>query len=103
MGACAPQPFHWAILGSESGPGARPMPEAWVREIYRMCRRHDVAFFFKQWGGPKKKLTGRLLQGRTYDGMPNQPGRQLDVRVNGVLVTAVTGVRRVGVDGAVGC
>jgi protein gp37 len=60
----------WAIVGGESGPAARPMAEEWVWQIERLCRRHDTAFFFKQWGGVNKKATGRLLGGQTYDEMP---------------------------------
>lgn len=62
--------IHWAIVGGESGPKARPMDPAWVDEIERMCRAAGAAFFFKQWGGKNKKATGRLLNGRTYDEMP---------------------------------
>jgi len=62
--------IHWVIVGGESGPGARPMSITWVREIYRACRNQKVPFFFKQWGGVRKDLTGRLLGGRTYDEMP---------------------------------
>ena len=29
-----------------------------------------TAFFFKQWGGKNKKVTGRWLHVRTYDEMP---------------------------------
>lgn len=61
----------WAIVGGESGPAARLMEEQWVWAIERLCRRHDTAFFFKQWGGVNKKATGRLLGGRTYDEMPS--------------------------------
>jgi len=68
--------IDWAIVGGESGPGARPMKECWVVEILRQCKRASVAFFFKQWGGPFKKRTGRLLQGRTWDEFPSQAGRQ---------------------------
>lgn len=64
--------IHWVIVGGESGPRARPMKIAWVREIYRACRTQKVPFFFKQWGGVRKDLTGRLLGGRTYDEMPEQ-------------------------------
>jgi protein gp37 len=46
------------------------MKIAWIREIFRECRKQDVPFFFKQWGGVRKDLTGRLLRGRTYDEMP---------------------------------
>jgi protein gp37 len=62
--------IHWAIVGGESGPNARPMNPAWVDEIEASCRRVDAAFFFKQWGGKNKKATGRELRGRTYDEMP---------------------------------
>jgi protein gp37 len=62
--------IHWVIVGGESGPFARPMKIEWVREIFRACRKADVPFFFKQWGGVRKDLTGRKLGGRTYDEMP---------------------------------
>ena len=62
--------IHWVIVGGESGPHARPMAPEWVREIYAACRKQKVPFFFKQWGGVRKDLTGRLLGGRTYDEMP---------------------------------
>lgn len=62
--------IHWVIVGGESGPGARPMKIAWAREVRDMCVRDEVPFFFKQWGGPKKSLTGRELDGRTWDDMP---------------------------------
>lgn len=61
---------HWAIVGGESGPRARPMEEHWVEKLYEICRRDDVAFFFKQWGGRNKKAAGRELHGRTYDEYP---------------------------------
>lgn len=61
---------HWAIVGGESGPRSRPIQEAWVERLYEICRRDDVAFFFKQWGGRNKKATGRELHGRTYDEYP---------------------------------
>lgn len=62
--------IHWVIVGGESGPGARAMEIKWVREIYHVCREQDVPFFFKQWGGVRKDLTGRSFDGRTYDEMP---------------------------------
>lgn len=62
--------IHWVIVGGESGPHSRSMEIEWVREIFRACRKHKVPFFFKQWGGVRKDLTGRLLGGRTYDEMP---------------------------------
>ena len=60
----------WVIVGGESGPGARPMNIEWVREIRDNCVYNDVPFFFKQWGGVFKKKTGRTLDGRTWDEMP---------------------------------
>ena len=70
VGAVDLMDIHWAIVGGESGPRARPMDRAWVDEIHRACREQGVAFFFKQWGGTKKKKTGRLLDGRTWDEYP---------------------------------
>lgn len=63
--------IHWVIVGGESGPGARSMNVSWVESIQRQCRKADVAFFFKQWGGVRKDMTGRILHGRTYDEMPD--------------------------------
>jgi protein gp37 len=62
--------IHWAIVGGESGPGARPMQEEWVIDIRSQCRKTGTAFFFKQWGGVRKSTTGRVLEGRTWDEMP---------------------------------
>lgn len=62
--------IHWAIVGGESGPRARPMEAAWVERLYQICRRDDVAFFFKQWGGRNKKAAGRKLHDRTYEEYP---------------------------------
>jgi len=68
--------IHWVIVGGESGPGARPMQAAWVRAIRDRCRRADVPFFFKQWGGARKGRTGRDLDGCTYDEMPRAARRE---------------------------
>ena len=62
--------IHWAIVGGESGPKARPMQKQWVSSILRQCRAAKVPFFFKQWGGVRKDLTGRAFNGRVYDEMP---------------------------------
>lgn len=77
--------IHWVIVGGESGNGARPMDVHWVRSIRDQCQMANVRFFFKQWGGVRKGRTGRLLDGRTWDEMPdrtNCQGRTLAV-VNG--------------------
>ena len=42
-------------VGGESGPGARPMDPAWVTKVRDQCLDADVPFFFKQWGGTRKK------------------------------------------------
>ena len=60
----------WVIVGGESGPKARAMNEEWVTDIRDQCRRAEVPFFFKQWGGTNKKKAGRLLKGRTWDELP---------------------------------
>lgn len=62
--------IHWVIVGGESGPGARPMDPAWVRDLREQCVQAKVPFFFKQWGGVNKKKTGRVLDGRTWDELP---------------------------------
>jgi protein gp37 len=62
--------IDWAIVGGESGPYSRPMDPSWVLSIRDQCVKQNVAFFFKQWGGPNKKKTGRLLEGRTWDDKP---------------------------------
>lgn len=67
---CCLDGIDWAIVGGESGPGARPMDVEWVRELRRICERDNAAFFFKQWGGVNKAATGRVLDGRTWDDMP---------------------------------
>lgn len=62
--------IHWVIVGGESGPKARPMDGAWVRDIRDQCRAANVAFFFKQWGGFRPKSGGRKLDGREWSQYP---------------------------------
>lgn len=62
--------IHWAIVGGESGPDARPMDPKWIDEIFDQCVDADAAFFFKQWGGKNKKATGRTYRGCTWDTLP---------------------------------
>lgn len=64
------QNIDWVIVGGESGRKARPMDADWVLDIMDQCNAANVAFFFKQWGGTNKKKAGRLLNGQTYDEMP---------------------------------
>jgi protein gp37 len=60
----------WVIVGGESGPDSRLMKAEWARQIRDRCIAQEVPFFFKQWGGARKKQTGRILDGRTWDEMP---------------------------------
>jgi protein gp37 len=74
----------WVITGGESGGtsaralversgrGWRPKPEAlrWVRELRSLCQHNAVAFFHKQWGGPRPTSGGRTLDGRVWEDMP---------------------------------
>ena len=62
--------IDWVIVGGESGPSARRMAIPWVLSIRDQCKDHRVPFFFKQWGGNRKHLSGRSLEGRTYDEFP---------------------------------
>lgn len=71
--------IHWVIVGGESGPGARPMDVEWARKLRKQCHEADVAFFFKQWGAYNvkgehvgKKHAGRLLDGRTWNELPER-------------------------------
>ena len=53
----------WVIVGSESGPHARPMDEGWVRSIRDQCVS-GAPLFYKQ-----------RLDGRRMDSMPELDGR----------------------------
>lgn len=72
LGAFNLSGVSWAIVGGESGPGARPMEREWVISVRDQCRRYHVPFFFKQWGGVRKSKNGRLLDDRTYDEYPKR-------------------------------
>ena len=73
--------INWVIVGGESGPKARPMEERWVLSILRQCRKFRVPFFFKQWGGVRKKEAGRSLRGRIYEEFPSLTAREIRSRV----------------------
>jgi protein gp37 len=75
--------IDWVIVGGESGPKARPMEERWVLSILRQCRKFRVPFFFKQWGGVRKKEAGRSLRGKIYEEFPgtyNFADREREIR-----------------------
>jgi protein gp37 len=62
--------ISWVIVGGESGPHCRPMKAQWVREIQLQCLTSRVPFFFKQWGGVRKRTAGRTLDGKEWNEMP---------------------------------
>lgn len=62
--------IDWVIVGGESGRTPRPMSEDWVIDIQKQCKKDEIAFFFKQWGGKNKKKAGRILNGKVYSEMP---------------------------------
>lgn len=64
--------INWVIVGGESGHGARPLEAAWALSVRDQCREAGVPFFFKKWGGVRKKKAGRELAGRTWDDMPER-------------------------------
>lgn len=61
---------HWVISGGESGPGSRPFDPAHALSLRDQAAAAGAAFFHKQNGGADKKASGRMLDGREYDGMP---------------------------------
>jgi protein gp37 len=70
LGTLKLQTVSWVIVGGESGRGARPIEANWVRSIRDQCAGAKIPFFFKQWGGERKKKAGRVLDGATHDGFP---------------------------------
>jgi protein gp37 len=72
LGTLPLEGISWVIVGGESGPGARPMEESWVLSIQQQCEDAGVPFFFKQWGGVRKKIHGRTLQGKTHSEYPRR-------------------------------
>jgi protein gp37 len=81
---------HWTIVGGESGHGARPIRTEWVTAIRDQCIESNVPFFFKQWGGVRKKAAGRLLEGQTYDEFPERRNNPVSS-----LVTALSWAREI--------
>ena len=85
--------IDWVIVGGESGPKARPMDPAWVTDVRDQCRDARVPFFFKQWGGKKKKKAGRTLEGRTWDEMPPNPADRTLLPLNSISMPPVAVLR----------
>lgn len=65
--------MNWVYVGGESGPRPRPMDPRWVRELRDRCHAAGIPFLFKQWGGRTRNAGGRVLDGRTWDEMPELP------------------------------
>jgi protein gp37 len=80
--------IDWVIVGGESGPRSRPMERAWVESIRRQCQSQRIPFFFKQWGGVRKKEAGRQLNGRTYNAMPPRSQAPLPERSRRLVLAA---------------
>jgi protein gp37 len=74
--------IHWVIVGGESGHGARPLKQEWVTSLRDQCATAEVPFFFKQWGGVRKKRAGRELEGQIHNDIP--------VRANNPVSPAAT-------------
>src|SRR5690554_1272761 len=64
--------IDWVIVGAESGTGARPMNPIWVKSISDQCIDAGVPFFFKQWGGVRKRENGRSLDWKIWNQTPKQ-------------------------------
>ncbi len=75
----------WVIVGGESGPKSRPMERDWVESIRLQCEDAQVPFFFKQWGGVRKHVTGRMLNDRVYDQMPGDVFVELEIPMGLVM------------------
>jgi len=71
--------INWVIVGGESGPKARPIRKRWVIDILDQCRKYNVKFFFKQWGGVNKKKNGRELNGKIFNEFPSNDHNQFDL------------------------
>jgi protein gp37 len=65
--------LDWCITGAESGNGARPMQEAWVRSLRDQCSAAGVSFFYKQKLKAGKKVGLPVLDGRQWKEFPDAP------------------------------
>lgn len=72
--------IDWVIAGGESGARPRPIQQKWVIELRDKCRKQDIPFFFKQWGGRNKKAAGRQLEGSLHDELPIPKKRRQSVK-----------------------
>lgn len=65
--------LDWLIAGAESGPGARPMDEDWVRKLRDDCQREGAKFFYKQKLEDGRKVGLPELDGRVWAEFPGVP------------------------------
>jgi Protein of unknown function (DUF5131) len=73
------------------------MEADWVRSVRDQCGAADVPFFFKQWGGVRKSKSGRELDGRTHDDVPERPMARTHVgEISLTLLASIVGVFCVG-------
>jgi len=71
LGTGAVQSIDWCIVGSESGPSARPMDRAWARALKDQCVAAGVPFFLKQTLDERgRKVSLPLLDGRQWAEFP---------------------------------
>lgn len=52
--------ISWCILGSETGPGKRPMNLDWARRIRDVCIEANIPFFFKRDSDGNRELDGKI-------------------------------------------
>lgn len=74
--------IHWAVIGGESGPGARLMKPEWARSVRDQAKAQGLAVHFKQWGTAKganpdqsdptiKHKGGHRVDGRYWNEYPD--------------------------------
>lgn len=63
--------LNQVIVGSESGPRARPCDLSWVRSLRDQCVVASVAFFWKQHVEAGRKISLPELDGRTWAEFPH--------------------------------
>jgi protein gp37 len=67
--------ISWVIVGCESGTGARPMDEDWVRSLRDQCQAAGVNFFYKQRLNERgHKVSLPELDGKVWNQMPDRTG-----------------------------
>jgi protein gp37 len=63
--------IDWAIIGGESGPGARAMDIGWARDLVSQCREAGTAVFVKQLGSVLGRELGAGSKGGAWDAWPD--------------------------------